>query len=140
MSLGFKFLQCLNGKFFNFKKIPFRYYGFLVAIGAFLWNCRLRCLYHKDRYKQKLQYKHYNSVLISYLQLWDIFTALLALAIFLLHKVRFQWRYFLSNLATGYTRSIWHARRLSMFPSNKVGGIFSKRSCSVTEQSGNAYI
>ena len=40
MNLGLKFLLCLNGNFFNFKKTPFRYYGgFKVAINAFLWNC-----------------------------------------------------------------------------------------------------
>ena len=40
MNLGLKFLLCLNGKFFNFQKTPFRYYGgFMVAINAFLWNC-----------------------------------------------------------------------------------------------------
>ena len=32
MNLGLKFLSCINGKCFNFKKNPFRYYGFSIAI------------------------------------------------------------------------------------------------------------
>ena len=33
MTLGLTFLLCLNGKFFDFKKTPFRYW-FSVAINA----------------------------------------------------------------------------------------------------------
>ena len=32
---GLKFLLCLNRKFFDFKKIQFRYYGFSLAINVF---------------------------------------------------------------------------------------------------------
>ena len=39
MTLGLKFLLCLNGKFFDFKNTPSRYYEFLVGIKAFLWDC-----------------------------------------------------------------------------------------------------
>ena len=60
--------------------------------------------------------------------------ALLAMPVFLLCEVRPQYRYFLSNLATGYTRSTWHARRWSMFTSNKIGDIVSEWACSVAEQ------
>ena len=35
MSLGLKFLLCLNEKYFDFKKKPFRYYGFSIAIETF---------------------------------------------------------------------------------------------------------
>ena len=31
-----KFLLCLNGKFFDFRKTSFRYYGFSVATNVFL--------------------------------------------------------------------------------------------------------
>ena len=36
MALGLTFLLCLNGKFFDFKKTPSKYYGFSIAIDAFL--------------------------------------------------------------------------------------------------------
>ena len=36
MTLELKFLLCVNGKFFNFKKYLFRYYGFSVAVNVFL--------------------------------------------------------------------------------------------------------
>ena len=41
---------------------------------------------------------------------------------FLLHEVRPQCRYVLSNLASGYTRSTWHAG--STFVSNYIEGTF----------------
>ena len=48
MNLGWKFLLSLNRKFFDFKKISFRCFGFSVAIGAFLRDCGLSYLYHKN--------------------------------------------------------------------------------------------
>ena len=36
MTLVLKFLSCLNGKIFDFKRPPFRYCGILVAIDAYL--------------------------------------------------------------------------------------------------------
>ena len=50
MTLGLKFLLCLNGKFFDFKKTSFRYYGLSVEINVFLWGC----FYHKDGCRQVL--------------------------------------------------------------------------------------
>ena len=38
MTLGLKFILCLNGKRFDFKKTLSRYYGFSVAINLFLWG------------------------------------------------------------------------------------------------------
>ena len=55
MSLGLKFLLCLNEKYFDLKKKPFRYYGFSIAIETFFCDCGYRCFYHKDGYRQKLQ-------------------------------------------------------------------------------------
>ena len=52
---GLKFLLCLNRKFFDFKKIQFRYYGFSLAINVFFWDGWQRCLYHQDGYRQKLR-------------------------------------------------------------------------------------
>ena len=48
----------------NQTKNSFRYYEFSVAIMYFCETGQ-NCLYHKDGYSQKLQYIHYNSVLIS---------------------------------------------------------------------------
>ena len=36
MTSGLKFLLCVNGKFFDFKKASFKCYGFSVAINVFL--------------------------------------------------------------------------------------------------------
>ena len=36
MNLELKFLLFLNGKLFDFKDTPFRYFGFSVAINAFM--------------------------------------------------------------------------------------------------------
>ena len=33
------YMFCLNGKFFDFRKNSFRYYGFSVAINVFLAVC-----------------------------------------------------------------------------------------------------
>ena len=33
-----KFLLCLNGKVFDFRKTSFWYYGFSVATNVFLWD------------------------------------------------------------------------------------------------------
>ena len=42
MTLGLKFLLCINGKVFDLKKNPFRYYVFSVAINVFLWDCGVK--------------------------------------------------------------------------------------------------
>ena len=46
---------------------------------------------------------------------------------FLLYEFRPQYKYVFSNLATGYSRSTWHAGRLSMFSSKQIGGIVSEK-------------
>ena len=33
------FFLFLNGKLFDFKNTPFRYFGFSVAMNAFMWDC-----------------------------------------------------------------------------------------------------
>ena len=52
MTLGLKFLLCLNINFFGFKKALFRYYGFSVAINVFLLGCGQRCLYIPQEWVQ----------------------------------------------------------------------------------------
>ena len=64
MTLELKFLLCINGKNFDFKTTPFRYV-ISASINVFLWGRGERCLYQKDGWRQNLQYKRYNSVLIS---------------------------------------------------------------------------
>ena len=44
MTLGLKFLLCLNGKFSDFKRTSFIYYEFSIAINVFLQDFKGVCI------------------------------------------------------------------------------------------------
>ena len=47
----FKQEICLNGKFFDFRKTSFRYYGFSVATNVFLWGFLVTVFVSQERVK-----------------------------------------------------------------------------------------
>ena len=47
----FKEEICLNGKFFDFRKTSFRYYGFSVATNVFLWGFLVTVFVSQERVK-----------------------------------------------------------------------------------------
>ena len=90
-----------------------------------------RCLQHEDGHRQKLQYTHYNSINSNHMFVTrGIFNCTSGLANFYtsvkVHFVKFTFKI--------HFRSTWHARRLSLLTSNKIGHIVSERAYNGTEQ------
>ena len=66
MTLWLKFLFYLNGKFFDLKKTPFRYYWFSVSVNVFLWDRPWVKVFVSQVWIQvQITEKKYNSVVIS---------------------------------------------------------------------------
>ena len=67
----FKIIYDWRIKFLLWKNVNFWFQKNSIQICIFscnkciFWGCGWSCLYHKDSCRHKLQYKHYNSVLIS---------------------------------------------------------------------------